>query len=86
MVITNTSIRNMGHWIQHPVVMEYSLSSDWDDRWRYGGNLEEVIDEAHLSGEWQMKAIHTFCNNKEKRMGKLKNAFPNNIYESMELE
>ena len=73
MVITNTSIRNMGHWVQHPIVRQYSLSPDWDDRWRCGGNLEEVIDESHLSGDWQKKAIHTFCNDKEKRMDIFKN-------------
>ena len=31
------------------MVAEYSLTSDWDDRWRTGGTVDEVIDEAHLS-------------------------------------
>ena len=72
MVITNTSIRNMGHWVQHPIVRQYSLSPDWDNRWRCGGNLEEVIDESHLSGAWQKKAIKVFCKDREKRLDLLK--------------
>ncbi len=76
MIITNTSLNNMGHWIKHPLVKEYSLSPDWDDNWRFGGNLEEVIDEAHLSASWQRKAIFKFCNDKKNRFEILKNMLP----------
>ena len=86
MVITNTSIWNMGHWVQHPIVTQYSLAPDWDDRWRSGGNLEEIIDEAHLSKEWQMKAIQMFCSDKEKRMDVLRNTILQNQFESMKVE
>jgi len=78
MVITNTSLNNMGNWIKNPLVKKYSLSPDWDDHWRFGGNLEEVIDESHLSSEWQKKAIYKFCNDKEKRTKLLKEYFLNN--------
>ena len=67
MIITNTSLNNMGNWIKNPLVKDYSLSPDWDNQWRFGGNLEEVIDESHLSSEWQKKAIYRFCNDKKKR-------------------
>ena len=76
MIITNTSLNNMGHWIKNPLVKEYSLSPDWDDNWRFGGNLEEVIDEAHLSAPWQRKAILKFCNDRKKRFKILKNMLP----------
>ena len=85
MIITNTSIRNMGHWVHHPIVREYSLSPDWDNRWRSGGNLEEVIDESHLSGYWQKKAIQTFCRDKRKRLKILKNIISNQ-FEIMQVE
>jgi len=48
MVISNRARRVMSDWIDHPIVAEYSLTSDWDDRWRTGGTVDEVIAEAHL--------------------------------------
>ena len=86
MVITNTSIRNMGHWIQHPMVNEYSLSSDWDNNWRHGGNLEEVIEEAHLSSNWQKKAIFRFAKERAQRIEKLKNNIPVHLLEKLEIK
>ena len=76
MIITNTSLKNMGNWIKNPLNKEYSLSPDWDNQWRFGGNLEEVIDESHLSSDWQMKAINKFCDEKNKRHQFLKNMLP----------
>ena len=35
---------------------EYSLSPDWDDRWRTGGTVDEVIDEAHLTTRTSSRA------------------------------
>ena len=48
MAITNRAWQTMRHWIGGPIARDYSLSSDWDDRWRTGGTVDEVIDEAHL--------------------------------------
>ena len=76
MIITNTSLNNMRNWIKNPLVKQYSLSPDWDDNWRFGGNLEEVIDEAHLSSIWQKKAILNFCRDKENRLKSLNNMLP----------
>ena len=35
----------MQDWADGPLVREYSLSSDWDDRWRTGGSVAEVIGD-----------------------------------------
>ena len=86
MIITNTSIRNMGHWIQHPIVSEYSMSADWDDNWMHGGNLEEVIEEAHLSADWQMKGICRFTDDREKRIHMIKGTIPNTVVELAEIK
>ena len=86
MVITNTSIRNMGHWIQHPLVSEYSISADWDDKWRHGGTLEEVIEEAHLSSDWQIKGIERFAYDRKKRIKVLKRNIPLELLEKMEIK
>ena len=85
MVITNTSIGNMSHWVQHPIVKEYSLSPDWDNGWRYGGNLEEVIDESHLSAHWQLEAIQKFSSERKLRIDSLKQSIPETIFEKMEI-
>ncbi len=45
----NRSRRLMHDWILHRICDEYAMTSDFDDRWRTGGTLEEVIEEAHLS-------------------------------------
>ena len=71
MIITNSSIDLMQDWIKHPLAKEYSLSSDWDNKWRTGGSIDQVMDEAHLSATWQWKAISKFANEREMRRGKL---------------
>jgi len=72
MIITNESIKLMYHWIANPVVKEYSLSSDWDNRWRTGGTLDEVIEEAHLDEKHVFDGIERFVKDREKRISKLK--------------
>lgn len=37
MVITNECLKNMSDWIFSKINEEYSMSSDWDNRWRTGG-------------------------------------------------
>ena len=61
-------------WITHPGVAEYSLTSDWDDRWRTGGSLEEVIEEAHLDSPHILEGIERFVRDRESRLQSLKDA------------
>ncbi len=72
MIITNESIKLMHSWIANPVVKEYSLSSDWDNRWRTGGRLDEIIEEAHLDEKHVFNGIERFVRDREKRLSKLK--------------
>jgi transketolase len=44
MCVTNRARKLMGPFLAHTVVAEYSMGSDWDDRWRTGGTVDEVID------------------------------------------
>ena len=76
MVITNGARRQMYKWMANPLVEEYSLSSDWDNRWRSGGSLEEIIDEAHLSPEWVWKGITRFAKDRPERLRRLKELIP----------
>ncbi|MCR4429361.1 MAG: transketolase, partial [Caldiserica bacterium] len=72
MVVTNEALICMRDWISSEVAKEYSLSSDWDNRWRTGGTIEEVLDEAHLTPPWILKAIEKFTDEREIRLKRLK--------------
>ena len=60
MVITSGAFKLMRDWADGPITREYSLSPDFDDRWRTGGNVDEVISEAHLDADSILVAIERF--------------------------
>jgi transketolase len=62
----------MRDWADDPIVHEYSLSSDWDDRWRTGGSIEEVMEEAHLDGAHILQAIERFARERPERLRRLR--------------
>jgi transketolase len=66
-IITTQAGWLMHDWIFNPFAEEYCISADWDNRWRTGGTLEEVIEEAHLSPVWLLKGIERFVSEKERR-------------------
>lgn len=74
MVISNRSRRVTADWIEHPIVAEYSLTSDWDDRWRTGGSVDEVLTEAHLSPDHIFDGIRRFATERATRLGRLRAA------------
>lgn len=74
MVISNRARRVMSDWIAHPIVAEYSLTSDWDDRWRTGGSVDEVVAEGHLSPEHLLDGIARFCRERPERLARLRAA------------
>ncbi|MQG38840.1 MAG: transketolase [SAR202 cluster bacterium] len=76
MVITNSGLKLMHNWIANSVVKEYSLSSDWDNRWRTGGRLDEIVEEAHLSCSWLKHGIERFASERKNRLDCLRNILP----------
>ena len=72
MVISNRARRVMRDWIDHPIVAEYSLTSDWDDRWRTGGTVDEVLAEAHLSTGHLLAGITRFARERPDRLRRLR--------------
>lgn len=74
MCISNRAVRLMRHFIANPIVMEYSMGSDWDNRWRTGGTVDEVIDEAHLSPKHLLDGIERFVRDRDSRMKRLRDA------------
>ncbi|MEI7743286.1 MAG: transketolase [Chloroflexota bacterium] len=74
MVVTNGAVRLMRDWASGPVVEAYSLGADWDDRWRTGGTVDEVIEEAHLDAEHILEGIERFVADREVRLARIRAA------------
>jgi len=72
MAVTNRAFKLMRDWVDGPIAEEYSLSSDWDNRWRTGGTLDEVIDEAHLGPEHILAGIEKYVRDREFRLRRLR--------------
>jgi transketolase len=53
-----------------PLTQAYSLSSDFDDRWRSGGLEEDIIAEAHLDAKCTFDAIVRFAKDHSSRIQK----------------
>jgi transketolase len=74
MCITSRGLRLMWDWVANEVVADYSLSADWDDRWRTGGSVDEVVDEAHLAPKHILEGIERFVRERDVRMKRLREA------------
>jgi transketolase len=70
MAVSNRSRRLMHDWMKNPIAYEYSLTSDWDDRWRTGGSVDEVLAEAHLSPKDILAGIERFAKDRPKRLAR----------------
>jgi len=62
----------MHDWILNPLAEEYALSADWDDRWRTGGTVDEILEEAHLSPRWILEGIERFARERPRRLARLR--------------
>lgn len=71
MAITNRARRLMHDWLGSEVSAEYTLSSDFDNRWRTGGNLDELIAEARLDPDSILAGIERFVADREKRLKRI---------------
>lgn len=71
-VITTQARWLMHDWLFNKVAEEYALSSDWDNRWRTGGSVDEVLDEAHLTPKWILEGIERFVNDRQYRLARLR--------------
>jgi transketolase len=67
-VITTQARWLMHDWLFNQIADKYALSSDWDNRWRTGGELDEVLEEAHLSPNWVLKGIQRFVADRDIRL------------------
>ena len=77
MIITNTSLKGMGRWIKNRIVAKYSLSPDFDNRWRTGGSVDQIITESRLDSLSILNAVKRFSDERDKRLGLIKKDIPN---------
>jgi transketolase len=69
--VTNRSRRLMYDWTFNPLAAEYAMSSDFDDRWRTGGTVDDVLEEAHLDPAHILEGIERFVKDRPKRLERL---------------
>jgi len=79
MVISTQAGVTMGDWVFCEESERYSIFADWDDRWRTGGTLDEVLDEARLSPEWILQAIERFAVESRERISRLSAAITTSV-------
>ena len=75
LMIVNTGTRRV--WpVEHvgPLTDEYSLVSDWHDRWLTGGTETDVIAEAHFDPESIFAGIKRFADEREQRLTRQRDA------------
>jgi transketolase len=50
------------------------MGSDWDNRWRTGGSIDEVMDEAHLTPPFLLAGIERFVRERTSRLRRVHEA------------
>ena len=70
-VVTNGSRRGMHDWLAHKTAERYAMSSDYDDRWRTGGSVEELKREAHIDPDSLWEGISRFAKERKARLREL---------------
>ena len=76
MVITNGAIRLMHKWIANRVVEKYSMSPDFDNCWRTGGSLDEIVAESKLDPSSLWEGINRFAEEREQRLSSVRDSIP----------
>jgi transketolase len=71
MGITNRSRESMHRWLGVDVGLEYTLAADWDDRWRTGGSVDEVVEEARLDPDSILAGIERFVRERAERLARI---------------
>ncbi|MBP7148877.1 MAG: transketolase [Acidobacteria bacterium] len=71
MGITNRARDTLRRWFATEISLEYTLSADWDDRWRTGGTVDEVIEEARLDPASLLTGIERFAAERAARLSRI---------------
>ncbi len=71
-MISNRCRRVGSDWMFNPLAAEYAMTSDWDNRWRTGGTLEDVVEEARLSPDDLLEGIERFVKDRPARLARVR--------------
>ena len=71
MAITNRSKESIRRWMATDISLEYTLAADWDDRWRTGGTVDEIVEEARLTPSHVVEGIEKFVRERESRLSRI---------------
>lgn len=75
-VIANCGRRTARDWIGTKVAEDYAITPDFDNRWRTGGSVEEILDEAHINTKWILAGIRRFVQERPARLSRLRAMIP----------
>ena len=67
----------MGVWIKNQHVANYSLSPDFDSRWRTGGSVDQIVSDSKLYSTNVLKASYHFSGKRDDRIIIMKKEIPN---------
>lgn len=71
-VISTQSRFGMHHWLYNKIAEQYAMTADWDNRWRTGGTVDEVLEEGHLNPKYLLEGILKFARDKAIRIKTLR--------------
>ena len=54
----------------------YSMSPDFDNRWRTGGSVDEIVAESKIDSLSVLDGIKKFVNERDKRMAAISSSLP----------
>ena len=76
MIITNGAKILLKNWISNKIVEEYSLSPDFDNRWRTGGSVDEIVNESKLDSKSIWDGINRFAFDRKTRLNRIRKSIP----------
>ncbi len=71
-VIANCARKAVRDWLPTRWAEEYAITPDWDNRWRTGGSVEEILDEAHISTKWILEGIRRYAKDRPARLAAMR--------------
>jgi len=77
--LDSTVITTQARWLMHDCLFNktaeaYALSADWDNRWRTGGTVDQVLEEARLSLNWLLAGIERFVDERAQRLDSIQSS------------
>jgi len=75
-VVANCGRRTARDWIGTKIAEDYAITPDFDDRWRTGGSVEEILDEAHINAKWILEGVRRFVKDRPSRLARMRAMIP----------